>query len=85
MKTIAVTIDEKTLTALDKFAKRSEQRGSSRGTRRNRSELVRMALHQFLARQAQSEQAAQEWLIWSRHLKRINIQGATLIDEQAQP
>ena len=84
MKTIAVSIDEPTLRMLDRLVS-SRGRGGSRRARppRSRSEIVRLALQEFLARREQREREQAEWEIWSRHLATINRDAAALVTEQA--
>jgi metal-responsive CopG/Arc/MetJ family transcriptional regulator len=83
MKTIAVTVDEHTLERLDRL---TSERGKDRsGPKGGRSEIVRTALHEFLARRDKEEREDAEWKIWSRNLGRINRQAAALLAEQAEP
>ncbi len=84
MKTIAVTIDETTLLALDRLISRRSKKGGEK-RKRNRSEVVRCALQELIAREEQSERDEAEWHIWSQHLPRLNRQAAALVAEQAEP
>jgi len=85
VKTIAVTIDEATLRALDRFTTSSGRAKKGRGNRGNRSAVVRQALQEFIARLEQEQREQAEWEIWQRHIDKINQQAALLVAEQAEP
>jgi len=74
MTTIAITIDDTMLTALDKL---------TRAVHANRSQLVRRAVGEFLDKHRQGEREKTEWQTWRDHLDQINLQAAALIAEQA--
>lgn len=79
MKTIAITIDEPTLGRVDEVLERSP------GRARNRSALVREALHDYL-RQLDARAADEaERRIWRRHRSKLEREAAALIKEQAVP
>lgn len=78
MKTIAVSIDEPTILALDRLAR------GSRG-RRKRSELVRQALAEFLARREREEREGRERAAIARHRALLARQARALVAEQARP
>ena len=78
MKTIAISIDEPTLSALDRLA----QKGRGRG---KRSELVREALVEFLARRESLEQEAVERAAIAKHSALLARQAKAMVAEQAQP
>lgn len=78
MKTIAISIDEPTLSALDRLA----QKGSAQG---KRSELVREALVEFLARREAQEQEALERAAIAKHRSRLARQAKAMVAEQARP
>ena len=78
MKTIAISIDEPTLGALDRLA----QSGGARG---NRSELVREALVEYLARRENQEQEALERAAIAKHRELLVRQAKAMVAEQAQP
>jgi metal-responsive CopG/Arc/MetJ family transcriptional regulator len=84
MKTIAISIDEATLKALDRWVRQAGRRGEVRKGG-GRSEAVRQALREFLARQAEQERDAAEWEVWKVHLDMINRQAGAAMDEQAEP
>jgi len=77
MKTIAVSIDEPTLGALDRLAQKEH-------SRRKRSELVREALVEFLARRQVLEQETIERAAISKHRARLARQATAMVAEQAR-
>jgi metal-responsive CopG/Arc/MetJ family transcriptional regulator len=77
MKTIAISIDEATLSLLDGLAD-----GSSRHP--NRSALVRTALREFVERKRNHEMEAKEGEVFRKHRKRLARQARVLIAEQAR-
>ena len=78
MKTIAISIDEPTLVALDRLA------GKGRA-RRKRSELVREALAEFLARREEQEQEEIERAAIAKHRALLARQTKSMVAEQARP
>ena len=78
MKTIAISIDEPTLGALDRLA----QQGHARG---KRSELVREALVEYLARRASLEQETLERAAITKHRVLLARQTKAMVAEQAKP
>lgn len=78
MKTIAVSIDEPTILALDRLA-----RGGR--ARRKRSELVRQALAEFLARREREQREEGERAAIARHRALLARQAEALLAEQARP
>ena len=83
MKTIAVSIDEGTLAALDRMTARGTRGMRGRGS--SRSELVRRALHDFLESQVRAEREARERGAIARHKDRLARQAAALVEEQGEP
>lgn len=77
MKTIAISIDEPTLLALDRLA-----HGRAPG---KRSELVREALVEYLARRESQEQEAIERAAITKHRALLARQAKAMVAEQAQP
>lgn len=75
MKTIAISIDEPTLGALDRLAQ----------VRGKRSELVREALVEYLARRESQEQEALERTAIAKHRALLARQAKAMVAEQAQP
>ncbi|MBI5543458.1 MAG: hypothetical protein HY901_06185 [Deltaproteobacteria bacterium] len=83
MKTIAITIDEETLAAIDRLARPAGgARGAGAG---NRSKVVREALCAFLAQREKAAREEAEWKIWTRSLTRLNRDAAALVAEQEAP
>ena len=77
MKTIAISIDEPTLGALDRLVKKGRVRGK-------RSELVREALVEFLARREDQEQEAVERAAIAKHRSLLARQAKAMVSEQAK-
>ena len=78
MKTIAISIDEPTLGALDRLARKGRARGK-------RSELVREALAEFLARRESQEQEGLERTAIAKHRELLARQARAMVAEQAKP
>ncbi len=83
MKTIAITIDETSLAAIDQLARGAGRRPP--GKRANRSELVRRAVREFIARHQRLEREEKDRRILSAHRDLIERQAAALVAEQAEP
>jgi metal-responsive CopG/Arc/MetJ family transcriptional regulator len=83
MKTIAISIDETSLAVVDRLA---QVAGRRRGGRKiaNRSELVRRAVREFIARQHRREREEQDRRILGAHRAEIERQAAALLAEQAE-
>jgi Arc/MetJ-type ribon-helix-helix transcriptional regulator len=77
MRAIAVSIDEPTLDALDRLARKERGRGK-------RSELVREALVEFLARREGQDQEALERAAIAKHRSLLNRQAKAMVAEQAR-
>jgi metal-responsive CopG/Arc/MetJ family transcriptional regulator len=84
MKTIAISIDEASLAAVDRLASAAARRRGAK-TGANRSEVVRQALREFLARQRRHEREERDRRVLSAHRTEIERQGASLVAEQAEP
>jgi metal-responsive CopG/Arc/MetJ family transcriptional regulator len=78
MKTIVISIDERTLGALDRLAQKGR-------IRRKRSELVREALAEFLARREMLDQESMERTVIAKHRGRLARQAKAMVAEQARP
>jgi metal-responsive CopG/Arc/MetJ family transcriptional regulator len=78
VKTIAISIDEPTLGALDRLVRKGR-------VRRKRSELVREALAEFLERREAQEQETVERAAIAKHRGLLARQARALIAEQAKP
>jgi metal-responsive CopG/Arc/MetJ family transcriptional regulator len=90
MKTIAVSIDEATLTGLDRLARSAEESGrSTRGSGRrqeggNRSRIVRQALKEFLQRRERLQRDEREKKVYAKHRRLVARQAEALVGEQAE-
>ncbi len=83
MKTIAISIDEASLAAVDRLAQGSgRRRGPTK--RANRSEVVRQAVKEFLARHGRREREEQDRRVLSAHRDDIERQAAALVADQAE-
>jgi Arc/MetJ-type ribon-helix-helix transcriptional regulator len=78
VKTIAITIEEDTLTCLDRLLE------DPAGPWKNRSDLVRQALQKFLQEVERSRQEAHEAAIFREHRKQLAAQARALVAEQAE-
>ena len=94
MKTIAISIDEPTLAAIDKIARSggrfrpsgdSVTGAASRRHRVSRSELVRAALQAFVDSERRAEREERDRRVYASQKERINRQAAALVAEQAEP
>lgn len=77
MKTIAISIDETSLAAIDRLARAAERRSS--GKRANRSEVVRRAVQEFIARHQRLEREEKDRRILGAHRDLIERQAAVLV------
>ena len=77
MKTIAISIDERTLAALDAMV--PEKRHG-----RSRSALVRAAVQQFVAREQERAEQEREDRIFRKNREILQRQAKALIAEQAE-
>jgi metal-responsive CopG/Arc/MetJ family transcriptional regulator len=75
MKTIAITIDEPTLSSVDRMA---SQQGM------NRSEFMREAVQEYVALKEMETEEEKERKIFRKHKKKLKKQIAILIKEQAK-
>lgn len=78
MKTIAISIDEPTLGALDRLAQKGR-------IPRKRSELVRQALAEFLVKRERLEQESRERAAIAKNRVLLARQAKAMVAEQAQP
>ena len=77
MRTIAITIEEATLDRIDQLIKRGGLHS------RNRSEVIRQAVREYIARLERPVEEEQERDIFRRHRRRLERQAAALVKEQA--
>ena len=81
METVAVTLDKKTLLALDAVSAVARQRN---GGRANRSLVVRTAVQEYVERQLRLEAEEKERGILARHRTRLAREAKELIRTQAK-
>jgi metal-responsive CopG/Arc/MetJ family transcriptional regulator len=84
MKTIAISIDEASLVVIDRLAKAGRGQGQGRKTM-NRSEVVRRALREFIARHQRHEREEKDRQILAANRKRLEREASALVAEQAEP
>lgn len=89
MKTIAISIDSPTLEHLDRLARSRAERSpgrreAGRGRRPSRSELVRLALREFIARQEKEQREIRERSVLRRNRRLLARQAKALVAEQAK-
>ena len=78
MKTIAITIDERTLERLERLGRQEGRSG------RNRSKLIRDAVSDYLARLERASDDEREAAIVRRHRARLARQAAAAVKAQAK-
>src|SRR5881409_1783418 len=78
MKTIAITMDEDDLNRIDKVT------ASTEGVK-NRSQFIRQAVRDYLARIEKAAEEEREREIFRRNRHRLHQQALALIKEQAKP
>ena len=87
MKTIAVSIDEDLLAAVDRVARhrRPSRRGGTAARRSNRSEVIREAVREFLWHRQRRERESKDRDVLAAHRVRLARQLEALVGEQAKP
>ncbi len=78
MKTIAITIDEHLLRQIDRLV------AENLTAARNRSQIIRQAIKDFVTRQECLTEEEHEREIFHRHRQRLARQAAALVQEQAK-
>jgi metal-responsive CopG/Arc/MetJ family transcriptional regulator len=78
MKTIAITIDEDMLQRLDRLIEANST------IARNRSQLIRQAVQEFILRLERLAEEEHEREIFRRHRQRLARQADALVKEQAK-
>ena len=78
MKTIAITIDETTLQHIDRLVAGEEARC------KNRSQLIRQAVQEYVARLERVTEEEREGEILRKHRARLKLQATALVKEQAK-
>jgi len=79
MKTIAITMDEGTLERVDRLV------ALGGPASQNRSQLIRQAVHDYVARIERLADDEREGAIVRRHRGRLARQASALVREQAKP
>ena len=79
MKTIAITIDEKTLKRIDRL------KADANAPFRSRSDVIRRAAQEFVSRFERLTEEDREREIFRRNRRRLDRQSLELIKEQAKP
>ena len=83
MRTIAISIDEESLAAIDQLARATGRRRGAKPA--NRSEVVRRAVQEFIARQRRREREEGDRRILATHRERIAREAKALVAAQAEP
>ena len=78
MKTIAITIEISTLKHIDRLVACGEARC------KNRSQLIRQAVQEYVARLERATEEEWEGEILSKHRARLKLQAIALVKEQAK-
>ena len=78
MKTIAITMEETALQQIDRIAKRGGKK------RANRSEVIRRAVEEYIARLERQAREERDEEIIRRNYRKLNRQAAALIRQQAK-
>ena len=81
METVAVTLDKKTLDALDAVSRNVIRRT---GGRPNRSLVVRTAIREYVGRQLRLESEGRERAVLAKHRTRLAKEAKALIRDQAK-
>jgi metal-responsive CopG/Arc/MetJ family transcriptional regulator len=79
MKTIAITMDENTLGLLDRLLENKSAPG------KNRSQVIRLAVREYLANLEQQADFEKEREIFHRQRGLLKKQAAALVKAQAKP
>ncbi len=79
MQTIAISIDDDTLRRVDRLVKLNGPAG------RNRSRVIRQAVHEYVSRLERVAQEDKEAAILRRHRGRLARQAGALVRAQAKP
>jgi len=85
MKTIAISIDEETENALDRLIERRGAAAKRQGkSQRIRSQLIRAAIREFVARQEKQEREQKDRAAIVKHSKLLARQLKALVSDQAK-
>jgi metal-responsive CopG/Arc/MetJ family transcriptional regulator len=85
MKTIAVSIDEPTLQALDRVASEPGGTGKQGRASTNRSKIVRRALREYIERREKATREEKERSIFAANREALAREAAALVADQAKP
>jgi len=85
MRTIAITIDEAAFVALERLRTAGHSGRRSRRSGSSRSEIVRRAIHDYLARQAKQDREAHDRRVLAAHREALAHQAEALVGEQVEP
>jgi metal-responsive CopG/Arc/MetJ family transcriptional regulator len=85
MRTIAVSIDEATLEALDRVASSRPSKPDGGRQPTNRSEIVRRALREYVERRERAAREERERSIFAANREALAREAAALVAEQAKP
>jgi metal-responsive CopG/Arc/MetJ family transcriptional regulator len=83
VKTIAISIDTETLHRLERIVRASPKDPSSKRRRPNRSEVVRRALEEFVARQERRDREERDRKALAADSARLHREEKALVAEQA--
>ncbi len=83
VKTIAISIGTETLHRLDRIARARQRDPASKRRRPNRSELVRLALEEFVSRRERLDREERDRRALAADLARLRREEKALIAEQA--
>jgi metal-responsive CopG/Arc/MetJ family transcriptional regulator len=78
MKTIAITIDEDMLRRIDRLVTKGE------ATVKNRSQVIRQAVREYVARLERLAEEEREREVFRRHRQLLERQARALVEEQAK-
>ena len=81
MKTIAISIDEASLVAIDRMARAA---GRGRKGRASRSEVIRQALREFVTRHQRREREESDRKVLAENRESIERQLSALVADQAE-
>jgi len=84
MKTIAISIDAETLRRLDRIAGASRPRAPSKRRRPNRSEIVRLALTEYVANRERQDREERDRRALAGGSARLRREEEALVAEQAK-
>ena len=86
MRTIAISIDQDTLDALDRLTPLGKPSGPGAARKRaNRSEMIRRAVSAFIEQQDRTQSESADRQAIARHRDALSRQVAALVEEQSKP